>query len=280
MLHALPASAPDHTVGYGSEASQFGDLRLPRGSGPHPVAILIHGGCFKAAYATNRDLNAMADALRDEGIATWTIEYRRLGEPGAGWPGTYLDVARAVDHLRTLAAPHALDLRRVVVVGHSAGGHLATWAAARSRLPADSALRTPDPLPLRGAVNLAGPVDMTANIAGYEGLCNDKVITGLLGGTPLEVPDRYAQASPIRLLPLRVPHAVIIGEHEDFVPRPLLEAYAAAATKAGDRVRLVVLPAADHFQIASPLSPTWKSVAPVVRSLLDGDLPAQGTAGR
>jgi acetyl esterase/lipase len=202
MLNTLPASSPDHRLFYGGEASQFGDLRLPRGSGPYPVAILIHGGCFKAAYASNRDLAAMADALRNDGIATWNIEYRRLGEAGAGWPGTYLDVARAVDHVRVLAAPYMLDLRRVVLVGHSAGGHFAMWAAARSRLPADSQLRTPDPLSIRGAVNLAGPVDMTANIAGYEGLCRDKVITGLLGGSPAEVPQRYAQTSPIHLLPL------------------------------------------------------------------------------
>lgn len=110
------------------------ELRVPSGPGPHPVAVLIHGGCFKAAYATLRDLAPMADALKATGIATWNIEYRWLGEPGGGWPGTYLDVGRAVDHLRALAGQHPLDLGRVVVVGHSAGGHLATWAAARARV--------------------------------------------------------------------------------------------------------------------------------------------------
>ena len=279
-LDQLPASAPDHRVAYGNDASQFGDLRVPAGAGPHPVVVLVHGGCFKAAYATNRDLAAMADALRRDGIASWNIEYRRLGEAGAGWPGTYLDVGRAVDHLRQLAGPHRLDLRRVVVVGHSAGGHLAMWAAARSRLPTGSPVYMPDPLPLRGALNLAGPVDMTANIAGYEGLCKDQVITGLLGGTPGSVPERYASASPIRLLPLGMPQALIIGEHEDFVPRPLMEAYVAAARRAGDPVRLIVLPGIDHFQIASPLTAAWTPVAAAIRALLDGALPSDATAGR
>ena len=132
-LDLLPAKAADLRVEYGTERSQYGDLRVSSGPGPHPVAILIHGGCFKAAYATLRYMAAMADALKGMGIATWDIEYRRLGEPGGGWPGTYGDVGRAVDHLRALATEHSLDLKRVVVVGHSAGGHLAMWAAARGR---------------------------------------------------------------------------------------------------------------------------------------------------
>jgi acetyl esterase/lipase len=101
-------------------------------------AHFIHGGCFKAAYATARDLAPMGDALKADGIASWNVEYRRLGQPGGGWPGTYLDVGRAVDHLHALARQYALDLGRVVVVGHSAGGHLAMWAAARSGLPTAS----------------------------------------------------------------------------------------------------------------------------------------------
>src|SRR5207302_9122787 len=118
-----------------------------------------------------------ADALKAEGIATWNVEYRRLGESGSGWPGTYLDVGRAVDHLRTIARQYELDLSRVVVVGHSAGGHLAMWVAGRSRIPVSSPLYAADPLRMRGVVDLAGPLDVSANIQGYEGLCGDTVIT-------------------------------------------------------------------------------------------------------
>jgi acetyl esterase/lipase len=215
----------------------------------------------------------MGDALKEMGIATWNIEYRRIGEPGGGWPGTYLDVGRAVDHLRALASQHALDLGRVVVVGHSAGGHLAMWAAARARVPSGSDLHVATPLPVRGVLDLAGPVDLTANIRDCEGLCRDTVITNFVGGTPAHVPERYAQASAMKLLPLGIPQVVLIGEHEQFVPRPLAEAYVRAAAEAGDQVRLIVIPNVGHFEIASPRAATWPRVASVIRSLLEGKLP-------
>jgi acetyl esterase/lipase len=275
-LSALPSRAPDRRVQYGQDSSQYGELRVPTGAGPHPVVVLVHGGCFKAAYANTRDLAPMADALKDDGIATWNIEYRRLGQLGGGWPGTYLDVGRAIDHLRTLAVQYRLDLSRLAVAGHSAGGHLAMWAAGRSRLPKSSPLYTADPTPLRGVVDLAGPVDMTANIQGYEALCRDSVITSLLGGTPTTVPERYAQASAIKLLPLDVPQVLVAGTHEDFVPMPLMQAYAEAARRAGDSLQLVVIAGAGHFEIASPHSSAWPRVEAAIRSLLDGRLPANG----
>ena len=188
-LEALPRRAPDRRIAYGDSRQQYGELRVPAGPGPHPLAIIIHGGCFKAAYATADYAAPIGDALKDQGIASWNIEYRRLGDPGGGWPGTYRDVGRAVDHLRTLAKPYHLDLSRVVVVGHSAGGHLAMWAAGRSRVPKQSALYTASPLPIRGAVDLAGPLDLSAHIAEYEGLCRDSVITSLMGGTPATRPE-------------------------------------------------------------------------------------------
>jgi pimeloyl-ACP methyl ester carboxylesterase len=128
-------------------------------------------------------------------------------------------------------------------------------------------------LPVRGVIDLAGPLDLTANIPGYERLCRDTVITSLLGGTPTTVPERYAQASPVRLLPLRVPQVLVIGEHEEFVPRRLVEAYAEAATRAGDHVRLAVVPHAGHFEIASPRTSAWPVVEAAIRSLLNGRLP-------
>ncbi len=272
-LQALPSSAPDYRIAYGADSSQYGDLRVPGGPGRHPVVVLIHGGCFKAAYANARDLAPMADALKADGIATWNVEYRRLGEAGSGWPGTYQDVGRAMDHLRELAAEHDLDLDRVVIVGHSAGGHLAMWAAARSRLPAGSALYAPNPLPVRGVVDLAGPLDMSAHLGEYEAACRDTVITSMLGGTPAAVPEHYAQASPIRLLPLGIPQVLVIGEFEEFMPRPLVEAYARAAAQAGDPVRVIVVPGVGHFEIASPRASSWPRVRSAIRSLLEGELP-------
>jgi acetyl esterase/lipase len=273
-LDALPHRAPDRRIAYGNSRQQYGELRVPAGPGPHPMAIIIHGGCFKAAYATADYAAPIGDALKDQGIASWNIEYRRLGDPGGGWPGTYRDVGRAVDYLRTLAKPYNLDLARVVVVGHSAGGHLAMWAAGRSRVPKQSALYTADPLPIRGAVDLAGPLDLSAHIAEYEGLCRDSVITSLMGGTPATRPERYAQASPIKLLPYGLPQVLVLGTYEDFVPMPLMRAYADAARRAGDSVRVVHVRGAGHFEIASPRSYAWPPVLRAIRALLDGRLPA------
>jgi acetyl esterase/lipase len=273
-LDALPRRAPDRRLQYGESPQQYGELRVPPGRGPHPVVILVHGGCFKSAYATADYAAPIGDALKDEGIASWNIEYRRLGDPGGGWPGTYRDVGYAVDYLRTLAKPHNLDLSRVVVVGHSAGGHLAMWAAGRARVPRQSAIYMANPLPIRGAVDLAGPLDLSTHIAEYEGLCRDSVITSLMGGTPATRPERYAQASPIKLLPYGLPQVLVLGTYEDFVPMKLMRAYADAARRAGDSVRVIHVRGAGHFEVASPRSYAWPPVNRAIRSLLDGRLPA------
>jgi pimeloyl-ACP methyl ester carboxylesterase len=150
---------------------------------------------------------------------------------------------------------------------------MAMWAAARSRVPGGSPLAMPHPLPVRGVIDLAGPLDLSANIAGYQQLCRDTVITALLGGSPAAVPERYEQASPARLLPLGVPQVVVIGEYEDFVPREYAEEYVQAAQQAGDLVKLVVIPRAGHFEIASPRSGAWPIIQRSIRSLLAGALP-------
>jgi acetyl esterase/lipase len=273
-LQALPSRAPDRRITYGSDSSQYGELRIPADSRPHPLVVLIHGGCFKAAYATAHYFGAMADALKADGIATWNIEYRRLGESGSGWPGTYLDVGRAVDHVRVIAPEHHLDLDRVVVVGHSAGGHLAMWTAARHRLPTTSELYAANPLHVRGVIDLAGPIDMTANISRYEELCQDSVITSLLGGGPNAVPEHYAEASAIKLLPLGIPQVIVVGTHEEFLPLPIADAYVRAAAAAGDQVRRILISGAGHFEIASPLSFPWPQVKAAIHSLIDGRLPS------
>ncbi|QAY79681.1 alpha/beta hydrolase [Sphingosinicella sp. BN140058] len=265
----MPSRAADAVSRYGSDPNQYGELRLPAGSGPHPVVVLVHGGCFKAAYATLRDLAPIGDALKREGIATWNIEYRRLGQPGGGWPGTYQDVGAAIDHLRGLARRDRLDLRRIVFVGHSAGGHLALWAAARARVPSTSAIAGRRPLRPLGAIDLAGPFDMRENIANYHGECRDPVITQMMGGEPDRVPDHYRAASPGALLPLQVPHVLIWGEHESFMPRPLAERYVERARAAGDDAVLRIVSGAGHFEIASPLTPAWPVLLAEIKRLLE-----------
>lgn len=268
-FQALPSHPADHRIAYGEDPNQFGDLRLPAGTALHPVVILIHGGCWKEKYATLRDLAPMADALKAAGVASWNIEYRRLPQPGSGWPGTYQDVGRAVDHLRAVAGAHRLDLRRVVVLGHSAGGHLALFAAARHRLPAGSPLYVADPLPLKGAINLAGVGDMAAFIPAQATGCRDAaVVETLLGGSPAVVPERYAQVSAIRRLPLATPQVLIWGREDAMTPLKFGEDYVAAARRAGDDARLAVVPSLGHFEIADPASSAWPIVRQTVQSLL------------
>ena len=182
----------------------------PSTKGPHPVAIVVHGGCWVAKLGNMHDgavvldnMRPVAAALTEEaGIATWNIEYRRLGNAGGGWPGTFQDVAHAADFLRTLAKGNDLDLTRVVAIGHSAGGHLVMWLAARPKLPKSSELYMSNPLPLHGVVDLDGPTDLKATISVQQPICGSPVITNLLGGSPDEQPERYRAASPIELLPL------------------------------------------------------------------------------
>ncbi|HZZ80306.1 MAG TPA: alpha/beta hydrolase [Gemmataceae bacterium] len=267
-FQSLPSQPADHRIAYGKDPSQFADLRIPSTPGRHPVAILIHGGCWKADYASLRDMAPIADALRTEGIATWNVEYRRLPQPGSGWPGTYEDVGRGADYLRQIAQQYQLDLDRVVVVGHSAGGHLAMWVAARKRLPPGSALYAADPLPIRGVVDLAGPGDMATEITVEVGACQSHVVEQFLGGSPVDVPERYAQVSASKMLPLGVPQVLVWGDHDNLRPMWLGKKYAKAATAAGDSVDLVIVPRLGHFEVASPYSPAWPKVRDAIRSLL------------
>ena len=270
-LDAMPSQPADARVSYGSDPVQFGDLRLPSGSGPFPVAVVIHGGCWVSTFATLQNTSAFADALREAGVATWNVEYRRVGNAGGGWPGTFLDIAAAADHLRVLAEEYPLDLSRVVAVGHSAGGHMALWLAARSRLPASSELYRENPLPLLGAVALGGPGDLR-DFTTYAGsICGAPVIEQLLGGSPESVPERYAQASPVELLPFGVPQVLIVGTEDPTMPPRARDSYVTAATQAGDRAEVVAVPEAGHFEVVAPNTAAWSIVRDKVLSLVETD---------
>lgn len=258
-VDALPSKAADARIAYGKDDLQYGDLRLPAGKGPFPVAVVIHGGCWVSKFATLQNTSALSDALRDAGVATWNVEYRRLDQPGGGWPGTFTDVAAATDHIRELAKKHPVDPSRVVAVGHSAGAHLALWLAARPRLPKGSPLHGESPLKLRAAIALGGPGDLRAFRAYDERICGSPVIDQLMGGTPEEHPERYAHGSPVELLPLGIPQVLIVGVNDGVMPRPERESYAARVMKAGDRIELVDVPGG-HFEVIAPVSAAWPSV--------------------
>ena len=262
-------------ISYGADALQFGELRLPAGSGPFPVAVLVHGGCWSATLGKLPDnvvsfelLRPIAAALAEAGIASWNVEYRRLGNEGGGWPGTFQDLAAATDRLRELARKYPLDLKRVAAVGHSSGGQLALWLAARPRLPAGSAVRGGAPLPLSGAVSVDGPPDLAAARAIEERVCGSPAITRFVGGTPAEFPLRYREGSSGGLLPLGVPQELLVASRAPQDWTELFRQYAASAGKAGDRVRIVTMEGANHFDGINPRAPAWTTVMESIRSVL------------
>lgn len=256
----LPAPPADARLSYGPDKQHIADLRLPPGTGPHPVVIGVHGGYWRGRYGLEYFGHVCA-ALTTAGIATWNIEYRRLGNTGGGWPGTFEDVALAADALRTVAATHSLDLARVYTVGHSAGGQLALWLAGRHRIAHSSPLYRAAPLPIAGTVSLAGVTDLRR---GYVLRLSDGVIADLLGGSPDEYPERYAAISPLDLLPVGVRQLLITGDADDNVPPELTQRYFDTARDAGDPAEMLILPGADHFEIVDPRSAAWPLVAAAI----------------
>ncbi len=234
---------------YGDARDQVAELRIPEGPGPHPVVVLIHGGAWKAIW--RKDLMAaMAVDFARRGLATWNIEFRRLGA-GGGWPTTFEDVSSAIGALRGLGEQVPLDPSRVVFVGHSSGGHLALWAAARDRTP----IR-----PI-GVVSLAGISDLVEG-AGRRMFGGDNSVAELLGGAPDEVPERYASASPRALLPLGAPQTLVQGLDDHLID--LVDqnrTHARDAEAAGDDVRLIEIEGATHMDLIEPSSPAWAAVA-------------------
>jgi acetyl esterase/lipase len=225
---------------YGRHRSQVAELFLPEGPGPHPVAVLIHGGCWRPRYDRHL-MDDIADDLAARGWAAWNVEYRRVGlHAGGGWPATFDDVAAAIDHLSEIDAP--LDLGRVAAVGHSAGGHLGLWAAGRAGAR----------VPLTAAVGQAAVSDLDR--AAAAGVCGG-MVERLVGGTPAQVPDRYGEASPARRLPLQIPVLLVHGGRDDTVPAEMSRRFAEDAG-----CDLVVLEADGHYEHLEPGSRAWATV--------------------
>lgn len=264
QVMARPTPPPDHVLRYGAAKEQFGNLRLPKRPGPHPVVVFVHGGCWLSQFGIEHAA-PLEQAIADSGYAVWSIEYRRAGNEGGGWPGTFLDVARGTDHLRSIAGTYSLDLSRVVAAGHSAGGFFALWLAARKKIPDGSELHTRDPLPIKGVLALAPAPDLEGLHA--AGVCGN-VINKLMGGSPAEQPARYTAASLMQLAPIDVPTEVVIGEADDSW-RPVGRAYLARAAERGDkRIHAVEVPGAGHFDVIAPMTPAWRDVMAGLRLLM------------
>jgi acetyl esterase/lipase len=256
---ALKGPAPDKRIMYGPAPSQFVELFKPAGPGPHPVVVLIHGGCWTVQFGGIEQMRNMAGALARQGIAVWNVEYRRYDEAGGGYPGMYQDVATAVDLLKHEARASSLDLDRIVAVGHSAGGHLAQWAVSRHKLPEWSPAWAPQPLPIRTVISLGGLADLRNEAALIRRTC-DRETAQIAGMPSAQRPDVFADTSPAEMLPAGVRTILIHGEHDDISPTATGENYARRARAAGDPADVLVLPGGSHYDEVSADSKAWAIV--------------------
>jgi|SRR5690625_3030273 len=260
-------------VFYGEHESQFGELWLPKGNGAFPIAIVIHGGFWRSQFDLEH-MNAMCHALTKEGVACWNIEYRRVGQQGGGWPGTFHDIAKAINHLFTHKEKYPLDASRIILIGHSAGGHLALWFAGKHNISEPNRFKFhTKPIQLNGVISLAGVSDlkMMYDIHQWkETLFKivDNPTRNLLGGSPVRNEERYNDSSPIELLPLNIPVVLIHGNLDVNVPVGMSEYFSKKAKEAGDSVRLHVLSDTEHFSLIRPETTAWSIVLESVNQLL------------
>jgi acetyl esterase/lipase len=257
-LADFPEPEADHVIAYGDDPLQFGELRLPDGDGPFPVIVFIHGGCWMSEYdiAHSRKL---ADAFPQHGIASWSLEYRRIGDPGGAWPGTFDDIEAGYAHLSALIEQYHLDPARVIVAGHSAGGHLALWIAQRIEEQQPAGIIRPS-----GVLGLAPAPDL--EYLAEHGTC-DNAAKKLMGGSPEEVPEHYAAGSVANRIPQTTPQVAVVGKYDE-TWRPVGVRYARAASEQGAPIKVIDAQESGHFEMIDPDSSTFPLVLDAARQLL------------
>lgn len=265
-LTSRPRPKPSETVSYGPDAMQKVDVWLPKGAGPFKTVLMVHGGCWQTSIADRSLMDWAAADLRDAGYAVWNIDYRGVDRDGGGYPGTFQDAASAADLLAKDAARFHLDTRRIVAVGHSAGGHLALWLAGRPKLPAGSLLAGGEPLRIDHVISLGGLPDLEATAASPDNGCGTEVVGQLVGEKTAAHPDPFADTSVTRLLPLGVPQDLVDGREDRIIPYRLPVDYTAKARAAGDEVTLHTVPETGHVELVSPGSAAWDETRALVKA--------------
>ena len=268
---------PDSTIAYGDDRMQKVDLWLPSGPGPHPTVLMVHGGCWQTEIADRRIMNWIADDLRKRGIAVWNIDYRGVDRTGGGYPGTFADAAAAADALRAHAGRHRLDLRPLIAIGHSAGGHLALWLAARRSpaarspgplIPRGSPLIADDPLPIDAVVSLGGLPDLELAATPPGSGCGTEVIEKLVGPPTLSSRNVYADTSVPRLAPLGVKQVLVNGLQDRIIPTAYAQDYARKMRAAGDTVKVRMIDRTGHVELIVPESAAWAAAVEEIEAEL------------
>ena len=256
-LTSRPLPTATARLAYGKDPLQFVDLWLPAGPGLHPTVVMIHGGCWQTDIAEARLMNYLAEDLRQHGVAVWNIEYRGVDRPGGGYPGTFEDVADATDSIRDAAKANRLDLRRVVVVGHSAGGHLALWLAARGAIPVGNPLHRPNPLAISTAISLGGLPDLEAARSLSDDICGHDTITRLVGLPTTAHPDIYADTSPAVMPPPRARIVLVNASRDPIAPPAGAVAYASRMAARGPAPERHEVEGEGHVELIAPGSRSW-----------------------
>lgn len=260
----LPARAPVVVESYGSASPrQRGELRMPDGKGPFPVAIVVHGGCWTKGFATERNTAALAGWLADNGVASWNIDYRELGDEGGGWPGTFSDWATGADHLRSLGARYPLDLDRVTAIGHSAGTTAALWLAMPT-VAGSPAVTRANAVEIRAAAVLDGPVDLAPLVGPDATVCGQPVIVPFMGATPSEQPARFAAIS-VQSNPPRLERLLLVGAQ--VLPGDIATGVATAMQGAGMKAHGLAPAWSGHFDVIAPGTPAFEEIAPALLEL-------------
>jgi acetyl esterase/lipase len=262
-----PRPQPTKTISFGPAAWQSADLWLPEGAGPFPVVLTIHGGCWRKAVADRTVMNYAAEALRRQGFAVWNIAYRGVDEPGGGYPGTFLDVGAAADKLVEVGKTYNLKTDRVVAFGHSAGGQLALWLAARPRLPAANPLRGKDPLPIMGVLNAGGLADLKASALVTQKECLAGIMDKLTGAPGPGRSDVFADTSPAEMLPMGIRQISVSGADDPISPPALGRAYTDRARAAKDEAGFILVPNTGHVELIAPGTAAFKREVSVLREM-------------
>jgi acetyl esterase/lipase len=274
ILDRANRPSPDHKIAYGDHADQYGELWLPKkrktdATSPIPVVVLLHGGCWRADLPGPELVAFLADSLRGEGVAVWSVTYRRVGtkaEKFSPYPDTFLDVIHATEKLRELAPKFALDLNRVVTAGHSAGGHLALWTAARARLPLASPLYRKDALRIHATVGIAALPDLAYARAASAHACGTDTVDKLVD-TQSRGEAAYADTSVTPLLPLNVSQTLVSGVYDGIAAPAHAWRYRERAKEKNEVVELVTIDNAGHFELIAPWTEAGREVvAQIIRA--------------